>query len=63
MKIFQTIIAATLIFITGIIVGGMIFLDAYDTNQAKFCPDCGRRYYSGVTYCSYCGTELKEIQK
>lgn len=63
MKVFQTIVGILLVFFTGFIVGGLLFLDAYDNNQDKFCPDCGRRYFSEVVYCSYCGTELKEILK
>lgn len=29
----------------------------------KFCPECGVRYTSDVTYCKYDGTELIERQK
>ena len=29
----------------------------------KFCPECGARYTSYVTYCHYDGTELIERKK
>ncbi|MFH1201683.1 MAG: YMGG-like glycine zipper-containing protein [Candidatus Omnitrophota bacterium] len=31
--------------------------------ETKYCPVCGKRYTSGVKYCTEDGTELKDIKK
>ena len=31
--------------------------------ETKYCPVCGKRFTSGVKYCTVDGTELKDIQK
>ena len=41
-------------------VGGMVVGEKMDK---KFCPVCGARYTSGVTYCPKDGTELKLKQE
>lgn len=30
-------------------------------SNSKFCPECGRRYITDVSYCKYDGTELKTL--
>lgn len=40
--------------------GGALVGEQLDT---KFCPVCGKRFTSGVEYCSADGTELKPIEK
>jgi len=41
-------------------VSGAIISEQMET---KFCPKCGRRFTSDVTYCPYDGTKLEMIKK
>ena len=56
-----TVIACTYLisFLLGMLLG-LIILKFRDT---KFCPECGQHYESKIEYCSFDGTELKEIVK
>ena len=49
-----TILAVALIF--AIIV-------AIESNEPKFCPECGERWADNYEYCSFDGTELLERRK
>ncbi len=56
---FDMILAMLIGFVIGLVIGIVMFglaLNKYD----KFCPECGRQYMTNE-YCSYDGSELKEI--
>lgn len=42
----------------GLIIGWYLCIDSY---TGKFCPECGNRFSSSVSYCDIDGAELREI--
>ena len=52
------LILVILCFIMGLFTGWCWCINDY---TGKFCPECGNRFESSVSYCDIDGTELREI--
>lgn len=55
-----TITIIVMLFLIGLLIG--FSLHACESEkQTMFCPECGKRYHDGNSYCDQDGHELKEV--
>ncbi len=58
---FDMITAVLIGFVIGVIIGIVVACKAVDKYD-KFCPVCGHQYKTEAEYCSYDGSELREVK-